>query len=111
MPPRLCQSARIVYLEESGKILINFTAMAYQTTAGSTEALGFRYQILVDGGPILPTIPAVMCSPTSGGTALATTAMPTLSVGPHTIQVIGWAAEGNAYTVSHQSLTVIGILE
>lgn len=100
-----------IYLEESGKILINFTAMAYQTTAGSTDELGFRYQILVDGRPILPTVPEVGCSPTSGGTALATTAMPTLGVGPHTIQVIGQAVNSNAYTVSHQCLTVIGILE
>jgi hypothetical protein len=101
----------MIFLDINGKVLINFTGVAALGTVADGATPTLRYQILVDGRPILPTIPEISLSPANTGATLAVTAMPTVSAGPHTIQVVAQSSTGVTHVIRNTALTVVGPLE
>jgi hypothetical protein len=71
----------------------------------------FKYWLLVDGQPIEPTTPEVIVGVAPGGVTIATTAMPYVTAGRHTIQVVAQANNCGTATARNQALTVAGPLE
>jgi hypothetical protein len=98
-----------IFPTAGGKILIGFTGVATLVSKADTGSL--RFQILVDGQPILPTVPEVMLDPGAGGETLSVTAMPTVAAGPHTIQVVATSAPGASVVIRNTALTAVGPLE
>jgi hypothetical protein len=100
----------LLTLPRSGKLLIQFSGVAYLVSAPD-EAARFRYVLLVDGKPVPPSLPAIEIAPGRGGMNLTTTAVVTLEPGSHHLQVMGDATEGAVYATRNQSLTAIGPLQ
>jgi hypothetical protein len=101
----------MIFPPAGGKVMINFTAVAALGTVADGAMPSLRYQILVDGQPVLPTVPEINLSPTNSGATLSVTAMPFLGAGPHTIQVVAQSAAGVTHVVRNSALTAVGPME
>lgn len=93
----------VLTLDEPGQVLIQFSGVASLTSA--PDAQGIRYQVLVNGEPVRPTVPEIMLSPPNSGETLAVTTLQRLSAGTHTVQVVAQAAAGSTYTARNLALT------
>jgi hypothetical protein len=93
----------VIQLDEPSGVLLNFSGLV--SLMDAADAQGLRYQLLVDGQPVSPTVPEVVITPRSTGATLAVTAIHRLSVGLHTVQVVAQGANGSSYTARNLALT------
>jgi hypothetical protein len=98
-----------ITLDTAGEVLINFSGIV-ALGSGAKEA-GLRYHVLVDGQPIRPTIPEISLAPVNTGDTLMVTAMPFLTRGTHTVQVVATAGAGTTYIARNLALTAKGALD
>jgi hypothetical protein len=99
----------VITINRSGEVLIQFSGVV-ALGSGAKES-GLRYQVLLDGQPILPTVPEISLQPVSTGDTVAVTAMPFLTRGTHTVQVVATAGAGTTYTARNLALTAKGVLD
>lgn len=93
----------VITLDEPSGVLLNFSGVA--ALANAAGAQGIRYQLLVNGQPVQPTVPEIMLSPINTGATLAVTAIHRLPRGMHTVQVVAQGVTGSTYTARNLALT------